>query len=93
MADRTMHTCSHCGNRFDLPPVATFTDRLSGAVPGHVPFGAYVYAVCPSCGRKDWAEGRKFYGLIGPRTFYAIAAAVAIGIVLLVVYLGFFFKV
>ena len=68
-------------------------DRLSGAVPGHVPFGAYVYAVCPSCGRKDWAEGRKFYGLIGPRTFYAVAMAAAIGIVFLVLYLGFFFKV
>ena len=71
----------------------TFAGRLSGAVPGHVPFGAYVYAICPSCGRKDWAEDRKFYGLVGPRTFYAMATAVAIGIVVLVFYLGFFSQV
>jgi hypothetical protein len=70
----------------------TASDRLSGATPGHVPFGTYVYAICPSCGRKDWAKGRKFYGVIGPRAFYAMGLAAAIGIVLLVVYLGFFFK-
>jgi hypothetical protein len=60
---------------------------------GHVPFSAYVYAVCPSCGRKDWAEGRKFYGVLGPRAFYAIAIAVMVGIVFLVFYVGFIFKV
>ena len=67
--------------------------QLLGEGPAHVPFSAYVYAICPNCGHKDWAEARKYRGFAGPRTFYAMGLTIGVCIVVLVVYLGFFFKV
>ena len=90
MTSDAAHTCSRCGNRFTLAPLPTFSKLVLGATPNHIPFGTYVYAVCPSCGHKDWAESRRFYGFMGPRTLYGVTFALVLGILLLVLYLAFF---
>ena len=87
------HTCSRCGEAFDLPALPTPLERLSGTRRGHVPFAEYVYVTCPKCGKRDWADERRFLGYLGPRAFYGISLGVSIAIVGLVIYLGFFFKV
>ena len=93
MSQRMEHICSQCSHRYELPALPSFSARLSGAAAAHVPFSAYVYAVCPKCGRKDWADERKFFFALGARAFYAIAFALTVAFVILVVYLGFYFKV
>jgi DNA-directed RNA polymerase subunit RPC12/RpoP len=86
------HTCSKCGTRFELQPLPRFKDRISGTQVGHVPFATYVYATCPKCGKRDWADERRFLVVLGPRSFYAIVLAISIAIVALVIYMGFFFN-
>jgi hypothetical protein len=86
------HTCSKCGAQFELSSLPTSRDRFSGARRGHVSFETYVFASCPKCGKRDWAEERRFLGMLGPRTFYGIALGISIAIVVLVIYMGFFFK-
>ena len=92
MAETAMQTCSKCRHRYELPPLPTPSQRMFEQKLAHVPFSTYVYAVCPSCGHRDWAEGRKYLAFAGPRTLYAMGLGVGICIVILVVYLGFFFK-
>ena len=87
------HKCSSCSHRYSLPPLPAMSVRLQGEGAAHVPFSKYVYAICPRCGFRDWADERKYFGFAGPRTLYSLGLAVSIGIVALVMYLGFFFKV
>ena len=88
IADR--HTCSRCGTQFDLPPLPALTDWLSGPRGRYESFSEYVYVICPSCGKKDWAEENRFLGFLGPRAFYAVVLAISIAIVAFVIYAGFF---
>ena len=53
-------------------------------------FSDYVYAVCPSCGRRDWASERRFFGVLGPRALYAVVFSIVLGIVALGVYTSIF---
>jgi hypothetical protein len=93
MSRPATQACTKCSTRYDLPPLPSTFARLLGEGPAHVPFSTYVYAVCPTCGQKDWAEARRYLGFAGPRTLYAMGLIVGIWIVVMVVYLGFFFKV
>jgi len=83
------HTCSACGKSFSLPPIPGAVDRIFTSTRGHIGFGEYVYAICPACGHKDWAEERRFWGVIGPRGFYAVGLLLACFFVIAVLYLGF----
>ena len=83
------HTCSKCGHQFPLSDLPDPIQRIFLSTRTHIPFSEYVYAVCPKCGQKDWAEERRFLGVLGPRGFYALAFLLAVFIVVAVYYLGF----
>ena len=82
--------CSQCGSQFDLPPLPAVADWLSGSRGRYESFSEYVYVTCPNCGKKDWTEENRFLGFLGPRGFYAVALAIAVLVVVLVIYAGFF---
>jgi hypothetical protein len=69
------------------------TERLITSQRAHIPFNEYVRDVCPNCGQKDWANDRRYLGVLGPRSFYGLALASMVAFAAMVIYLGFFFKV
>jgi DNA-directed RNA polymerase subunit RPC12/RpoP len=86
-----LHTCTRCGHRFELPALPSAGERLLTSPRTHISFAEYVYAVCPKCGRKDWANERRYLGVLGPRAFYGLALVFVIAFIAMVIYLGFFF--
>jgi DNA-directed RNA polymerase subunit RPC12/RpoP len=86
------HTCTRCGHRVELAPLPTIRERLLGDR-GHVAFSEYVYVTCPNCGQKDWADERRYFRVLGPRSLYGLMLTISLAIVFFVIYLGFFFKV
>ena len=87
------HTCSHCGRRYELSNLPSAGERIFTSPRINIPFSEYVYATCPHCHHRDWADERRYLGVLGPRSFYALAVAFLVGFIVLVIYLGFFFKV
>ena len=84
------HKCSKCGRGFHLAALPTIAQRLIISPRSYFAFNEYIYAVCPSCWQKDWADERRYLGALGPRAFYGLALAFLIAFVAMVVYLGFF---
>jgi len=88
-ASSLSHCCSACGQTFALPPLHGAIARILYDSRAHIGVGEYVYAVCPACGHKDWAEERRFWGVFGPRAIYAVSLLLVLLIVGAVFYLGF----
>lgn len=83
------HTCSRCRHRYLLRELPNPLERIFHMRRAHIPFAEYVYVHCPKCGHKDWADERRFFGILGPRGFYGVALLLAFFFVALVYYLGF----
>lgn len=84
------HKCSQCGNEYELPVLPSISETLIERGGRHIPFSTYVYVICPECGKKDWADERRFWGVLGPRSFYALGFILALIAVIGVFYIGFF---
>lgn len=83
-----MHRYSVCGTEFALEQLPG-VERLVGAGENHISFDRYVYAYCPKCGHKDWADERRYFGVLGPRGFYALVCALVSAFLIAVLVLGF----
>lgn len=74
----THHTCSKCGTSFELAALPSAAERVLTSSRTHISFSEYVYAVCPKCGHKDWADERRYLGVLGPKAFYGLALVVMV---------------
>lgn len=86
----TKHKCSHCGNEYELPQLPNISKTLFENAGKDIPISTYVYTWCPSCNKKDWADERRFWKYLGPRSFYAINFLLGLLLVSTVFYIGFF---
>jgi hypothetical protein len=80
------HVCSVCKESFELEPLPTAFQRVFVSDERHIPFSRYVYATCPNCGHRDWANERRYLGFLGPKGLYALMI-VLLSLFLLGVYL------
>ena len=83
------HRCSACGRSFELEPLPNAFQRVFTSGERHIAFGRYVYAVCPNCGHRDWADERRYLGFLGPRQLYALMVLLLSLFLAGVYYIGF----
>jgi len=79
------HTCSKCGHAFELPDLPRPSALLTSPR-NYYPLAEQVYTVCPNCGQRDWAVGRRFFGIFGPKALYALMLAFAIAFIVSAAY-------
>jgi DNA-directed RNA polymerase subunit RPC12/RpoP len=89
MNDALVHVCSKCGAAFPLEQLPSAAERVLVSKETHIGFGRYVHAVCPSCGHRDWANERRYFGVLGPRGFYALMATLLSAFLAGIYFIGF----
>jgi len=52
-------------------------------------FDEYIYTVCPNCGKRDFADERRFFFVLGPRGLYVAAVIFMLICIGSVIYFGF----
>ena len=85
MNTNPQHVCATCGLRFQLPNCPGAKELFLGER-WHISIAEYVYINCPQCGVQEWAEERRFFGILGPRGFYALNLSLAVLAVVAVLY-------
>jgi hypothetical protein len=82
----TMHTCSHCGNRFELPKAMGPIERFLGRREKYIPLDEHLTVTCPNCGNRESATQREFFGFAGPKAIRAVIVIMLIGVIVFIIY-------
>jgi hypothetical protein len=72
------HRCQQCGCSFELPAAPKPLDIFITSKT-HIPFEDYTHVICPSCGHKEWATERKFFGILGPKGLQTLVGVLVFG--------------
>jgi rubredoxin len=78
------HRCKQCGCSFELPEAPKPSDILTTSK-NHIPLEDSTHVTCPSCGHKEWATERKFFGILGPKGLQILVSMIVFGFIVALV--------
>ena len=81
----TSHRCQNCGHVFDAQEPPKPLDLLT-TTKTHIPLEDFTHVVCPSCGYKELAVERRFFGFLGPGGLRLVVGAIVLGVIVAVIY-------